>query len=136
VPYSCHTRAALHVKIVRQAPNPLFATACRVSFVPTSHWPVPAQDEASNTRAANEVPDAAALNAMLARGPEEVAQFTAMDADESLWLPPPQAAAEIPYWLLYDPPSVRAAVIATSKQHPDQVTVRSEAVSRASLWFS
>lgn len=79
-----------------------------------------AQDEASSTRAAIEVPDAAALNAMLARGPAELARFAAMDADVALWLLPPRPPAEVPPWLLYDPASVHAAVLATSKQRPDQ----------------
>lgn len=93
------------------------------------------QDEASNTRAANEVPDAAALNAMLARGPEELARFNAMDADPTLWLPPPRPPAEIPHWLRYDAASVRAAVVATSKQRPDQVITETCLLPTSCMYF-
>lgn len=92
------------------------------------------QDEASSTRATNEVPDASALNAMLARGPAELAQFTAMDADPSLWLSAPALPPLLPQWLLYDVDSVHAAVIATSKQRPDQVAELAALVGQAGIF--
>ena len=51
---------------------------------PASPFPLPPQEEDRLKKAVNAVPSPAELNAMIARSPEEEAQFAAMDAQPEL----------------------------------------------------